>query len=128
MKFAQAIKKGITGIQSAYSRQKKAAEDRAKRRLAAAKTKYKKERIKAELEREKLQLQREMYEAKSAVRREREAVARAKTAAGVVGFRERAGGFVSTARKGYRRLQRELYGSPPKRRKVGAKMKITTRR
>ena len=120
-------KEGISAIQSAYNQQKKAVEDRAKRRMVVAKTKYERERIKAELEMEKLQLQREMYEAKAAVERGREAVARARTAA------QRKGGsgigkFISGTGKSFRQLQRGLYGPLPRKRKTVVKKRTVARR
>lgn len=110
-RFITAIKKGVSGVQDAYSRQLKAIEERAEQRLATAKTKLEKERIKAKLELEKLKLQREMYEAKAAVKREKVAVAKAKKEAGVVGLGERvmlAGG----------RFYRGLVASPKQKRET----------
>ncbi len=92
-RFMGAVKKGITGVQDAYSKQKRISEDRAKRKMWAARTRYEAERVKAEWELEKLQLQREMYEAKAAVRQEREAVAKARRDAGVTSLSERVEGF-----------------------------------
>ena len=117
MGFTQAIKKGITGVQSAYARQKAAAEARAKRQMEAVRTKLGKERIKANLEREKLVLQRQMYEAKAAVNREREAVARARAKSGGSGF----GRFVSKTGKSYRKMQDAMYGPPLKKRRTVVK-------
>ncbi len=95
----------ISGIRRLYAQQKKAAEERAKRRMAQAKSGYERERIKAELESEKLKLQRQMYEAKASVLRGKEAVAKAKREAGVVGAGERLGGAIKTGR-------RLLFGKP----------------
>lgn len=108
--FIGAIKKGIAGVQSAYEKQKKEAEARAKRRMDSAKTKWEKERIKAELERKHLQLKRDMYRAKAAVKQEKLAVARAKREAGIVSFGERATKFLA---KTYKGLQ-----APPKKRRT----------
>ena len=120
-RFVGVIKKGVSGIQEAYRRQKKAAEDRADRRMKAAKTKFEDESIKADLKLEKLKLQREMYEAIAAVKREEVAVAKAKREAGVVGLSERAGGFMRIAGQAGKRLYRGLVAPPKrKRRKVKA--------
>lgn len=82
-RFIGAVKKGITGVQAAYTREVKAAEVRARVKTRNAETRYKKEQVKAELEQKKLVLQRQMYEAKAAVKMEKEAVVRARHAAGV---------------------------------------------
>jgi hypothetical protein len=124
MGFTQAIKKGITGVQSAYARQKAAAEARAKQQMEAARTRLGKERVKANLEREKLVLQREMYEAKAAVNREREAVARAKAKSGGGGF----GRFISETGKSYRKMQNAMYGPPPKKRRTVVRKRATGKR
>ncbi len=120
-RFIGAIKKGISGIREAYRRQKKAAEDRADRRMKVAKTKFEDKSIKADLELEKLKLQREMYEAIAAVRREKVAIAKAKKEAGVVGLGERVGGLVSTAGRAGKRFYKGLVTSPKrKKQKVKA--------
>lgn len=126
-RFVGAIKRGVSGVQSAYAQQKRAAEERAKLRMESAKTGYEKERIKAELERGNLRLQREMYDAKAAVQREKEAVAKAKRAAGVRSVGERASEFIGTTAKSIRSLQKK--GNPPKRRaKATVKRKIIAKR
>ncbi len=129
-RFLSAIRKGITGVQNAYEQQRKAAEDRAKRRMAQAATRMERERIQIGLEMEKLKLQKEMYEAKAAVQREREKVAQARNASGV-GLSRRVSRFMDTTRKGmsdFRKMQDSFYGSPPRKRKrVVGKRKTTNR-
>lgn len=83
-KLVAAAKRGVASIQTTYRDMQREAEERAKRKIAKAKTKYEKELAKAQLEREKLALQREMYEAKAAVVREREEVAKARRSAGIL--------------------------------------------
>ena len=110
-RFIGAIKRGVSGVQEAYRRQKKVAEDRADRRMKVAKFKYEEISIEADLELEVLKLQREMYEAKAAVKREKVAIAKAKREAGVVGLGERVGGFG-------KRFYRGLVASPKRRSKA----------
>jgi len=117
-RFTGAIKRGATAVQAAYVRQKKAAELRAKKRMAHARSQYERARVKAEAEREQLTLKRKMYEAKAAALRERDAVARARKAAGEKSWSERAGDFLSTTRKSIRQLQR---GTKPRRRTIRRK-------
>ena len=116
-RFVGVIKRGISGIQDAYNRQRSAIEERANQRLATAKTKLEKERIKSDLELEKLKLQREMYSAKAAVKIEKVAVAKAKREAGVVGIGERVGGFMHTAESAGKKFYKGLVPTPRRRTK-----------
>jgi len=83
-RFVSFIRRGIAGIQQAYQSQKRQAEERASRRVSAARTQLQKERAKAELALELARLEREKYEAMARVRQERASVAEARKRAGVV--------------------------------------------
>ena len=124
MSIIGSIKKGAGAVQSAYNQQKVAAEERAKRKMAVARTRLEKERAKLELEREKIALQRELFEAKAALQREKVAIAAEKRATGQIPFTERASGFLSRSAKSYRELQDKMYGPEPKKRKT-VKQKAT---
>jgi len=129
MSFATAIKKGMTAVHSAYSQQRKAAEERAEHRMQSAKTRYEKERIKAELEVEKLKLQRQMYEAQAKVQKEREDVAEARKRAQA--GRGGVTSFLSTTARSFKQLQKDLQGKParrPARKKATVTRKKTTAR
>jgi len=123
-RFISSIKKGISGIREAYRRQRAVAEDKAYRRMKAAKTKFEDDSIKADLELEKLKLQREMYEAIAAVRREKVAMAKAKKEAGVVGLGERVEGLVSSAGRAGKRFYKGLVTSPKHRATKQRKRKV----
>jgi len=120
MGFTQAIKKGISGVQSAYARQKAAAEARAKRRMETARTRLEKERIKLQLEREKLALQRELAEAKLAVRREKADLAKARAA---IRGPSRLAGLSKSLSGGYKSLEKwyNRGSAPPRKRRTVAK-------
>ncbi len=104
-RFLEAIKKGVTGVQDAYTKQCRAAEVRAKRRAKAATTRYGKERAKADLETEKLVLQRQMYEAKAKVVAQKVEVKKARLAAGELNICERAERFGKRTMVSVRSLQ-----------------------
>jgi hypothetical protein len=108
-KFTSAIKRGVTAVQTAYQKQVKAEEARARLRMKHAKTRYEKERVKAELEQEKLVLQRQMYEAKAKVVTERKAVIEARHRAGVVTWGERAESAGRSLGREGRKLGGELW-------------------
>lgn len=117
MSIKTAIKRGTSAVQSAYNQQKQAAEDRAKRRMASARTKLEKERAKLELEREKVALQRELAEAKLALARDKEALA--KTRASVRGSSRAAklGKGLSSGFKSFANWYDQA-NAPPRKRKA----------
>ena len=120
-RFVGVIKKGISGIQDAYAKQKKVLEERARQRVKNAKTKLEDEHIKADLELEKLKLPREMYEAKAAVKREKVAVAKVKKEARAGGVRERAEDLARSAGRVGGRFFRGLVTEPKRKRKTKGK-------
>lgn len=81
-KLMTAVKGGASGLQKAYRDMQRAAEERAKRNIAKAKTKHEKEMARINLEREKVAIQLQMYEAQAALAREKEAATKAWRAAG----------------------------------------------
>jgi len=128
MSIIGSIKKGVGAVQLAYNQQRVAAEERAKHKMAVARTNLEKERAKLELEREKIALQRELFEAKAAIQREKVAIAAEKRAAGQIPLRERASGFFSRSAKSYREMQDKVYGTAPKKRKATKRKTIGTRK
>ena len=110
-KLTAAIKRGSAAVRKAYDQQRQFIEDRAAHRMADANTKLEKDRIKSEKKLAQLKLQRTAYDALAAVQREKEAVAQSKRAAGIVGWGEKASGFISRTRKSIDKLQ----GSPTRR-------------
>jgi hypothetical protein len=126
MSILSAIKRGTGAVQSAYAKQKVAAEKRADTRMAKARTKMERERIKIGLEREKLALQRELLQAKAAVQREKAAVKaeRAELA------RRKGSPFKSLSRglsAGYDALDK-FYNRPAPRRTVTTRKRRVTKR
>ena len=125
MSITSAIKRGASAVQSAYTQQKWAAEERAKRRMASARTKLEKERAKLALEREKVALQQELADAKQALARERRDLAEARASARGP---SRMSGVSKGLSGGWKALEKwyDRGSAPPKKRKTVTKRKITT--
>ena len=72
------VNKQLKNLQDARDRQAKAAEERARVKLAKARTDIEKEKVKLQLIRERAALDKELYEARTATIRAKEAVQRAR--------------------------------------------------
>ena len=81
MSITSAIKRGTSAVQSTYSQQKRAAEERAAKKMANARTKLEKEKARLVLEREKVALLRELADAKAALAQEKAELSKAKAVA-----------------------------------------------
>ena len=130
--FARFVSRGVEGVRTARARQLKAADDRAKRRIAKATSLAEKRRIEAGLALERLRLERQAFEAEAAVIAERAKVRKARIAAGRLTPLERASGFLRRTGQSLQELQRanerrERRASTPKKR-AAPKKKATTRR
>ncbi|KKM25410.1 hypothetical protein LCGC14_1595230 [marine sediment metagenome] len=126
--FGKFISKGVMAVRSARAQQLKAADDRAKRRIATAKTRAEQSRIKSELALERLRLERQAFEAEAAVIKARAETNKARIAAGRLTPLERASGFLRRTSKSIEDLQRANQRRAAPRGRAAPKKKATTRR
>ncbi len=127
--FGKFISKGVAGVRAARTQQLKAADDRARRQLAAAKTRAEQNRIKAGLALERLKLERQAFEAEAAVIKARAETNKARIAAGRLTPLERASGFLRRTGESIQELQRanqRRAGTP--RRRTTTKKTTTKKR
>ena len=114
-RFVGAVKRGVSGVQSAYVREKAAAETRAKTRMENARTAYEKEKVRAKLRQETAELKTEMYVAKAAATHAEQRARDARLEAGEYTFAERlmrgarsAAKGTQSAMRGAQSMSREL--------------------
>ncbi len=116
--FAQFVSKGVAGIRAAREQQLKTADDRARKRIATAKTRAEQSRIRAELALERLKLERQAFEAEARVIQARAETNKARIAAGRLNPLERTTRFIRRTGESLQQLQaaNERRANPPRRR------------
>ncbi len=126
--FGKFINKGVMGVRSARQQMLKAADDRAKRRIATATTRAEQSRIKSELALERLRLERQAFLAEAAVIKARAETNKARIAAGRLTPLERATGFIQRTSKSIQDLQRANQRRAAPRGRAAPKKKATRKR
>ena len=120
MRFTQRLSAGVKGhlsnLKDMHERRVEAAEAKAKRELAEARTKTDRQKVLLKLKREKLSAKKELYEAQLATKKAKKAVEKARKEAGDLTVGERIGAF-----------GKALYGKP-KRRATRRKVRKTIKR
>ncbi len=128
--FSRFVSKGVAGVRAAREQQLKAADDRARKRIATAKTRAEQNRIKAGLALERLKLERQAFEAEAAVIKARAETNKARIAAGRLNPLERATSFIRRTGASLQQLQaaNERRAAPPRKKKAAPKKKTTKKR
>lgn len=120
-RFAGAVKRGASAVQSAYRNQVEAAERRAKTRIEKARTRIERDRAKTDLALERVKLERDLYAAKLELKKQKDEATRLRRESGHLTFQEQ---LVETGKRTYR----GLVGTPKKRRVARRPVRRTVRR
>ncbi len=117
-KLSAGVKKHMANLKEMHDQRVQAAEDRARRQLAAAQTKTEREKVKLQLRRDLMAAKKELYEAQTAARQAKTALEKARKEAGDLTMGERLGQVGRGVGKSSMLAYKALVSKPPRRKRV----------